>query len=179
MGNPLTLSIGPGLLYLAPTGSTEPTDLATAWAAAWLLLGYTDKGSKFSIATKFDDVLVAEELDPVTIRASSRTVQIDFELAEVTATNLKRVMNGGTITGGSGCVLYDPPTLGQEVPVMLGWQSDDTQERWIFRQCFQTGSVDVERRKSPQKALLPTQWRAVKPAGLNVYRIIEASPARA
>lgn len=179
MGNPLTLSIGPGKLFFALTGSPEPTDLAAAWAAAWLGLGYTDKGSKISIGSKFEDVEVAEELDPVKIMATGRNIMVSFELAEITATNLKRIQNGGTITAASGCVYYDPPALGQEQRCMLGWESDDGQERWIFRQCIQTGSVDIQRQKAPNKATLPAEFRLEKPAGVQPYRVIEASPARA
>lgn len=180
MGNPLTLSIGPGNLYLANSLSTpEPVDLATGLNAGWLGLGYTDEGSEISVETKFEDVMVAEELDPVAILATARTITVAFALAEITATNLKRVFNGGTITNGSGCVIYDPPSLGQEQQCMLLWQSDDLQERWIFRKCIQTGKVSVARKKAPDKATLPAEFRVMKPVGVQPFRIIEASPGRA
>jgi hypothetical protein len=179
MGNPLALSIGPGLLYVAPTGSAEPTDLAAAWPSGWLNPGYTAEGTKVTIETKFEDVEVAEELDPVKIVATARSIMLALALAEITATNLKRTFNGGTITAGSGCVYYDPPALGAETRVMFGWQSDDAQERWIFRQCIQTGKVEIDRKKAPNKAILPGEYRLEKPAGLAPYRVIEASPARA
>lgn len=34
---------GKGHVFVAPKGSTVPTDTTTAWAAAWLDLGYTDE----------------------------------------------------------------------------------------------------------------------------------------
>jgi hypothetical protein len=180
MGNPLALSIGPGKLKLASSlAALEPTDLSTPWDAAWLDLGYTDDGSEISIETKFEDIEVAEELDPVAILATSRVVMCSFALAEITATNLKRVFNGGTITAATGCVYYDPVTLGQEQYAMLGWESDDGQERWIFRKVIQTGKVTVARKKAPDKATLPAEFRAVKPASLPAFRVIEASPSRA
>jgi hypothetical protein len=179
MGNPLTLSIGPGNLYIAPLGTSEPADLVSAWPVGWAGLGYTDDGSEIGIETKYEDVEVAEELDPVAILATARTLTVAFALAEITATNLKRVFNGGTITAGSGFVTYDPVTLGQEVYVMLGWESNDVQERWVFRKAIQTGKVTIARKKAPNKATLPTEFRCVKPAGLNPFKVIEASPARA
>lgn len=179
MGNPLTLSIGPGNLYLAALGTTEPADLVSAWPAGWNALGYTDDGSEIGIETKFEDVEVAEELDPVAILATARTLTVTFALAEITATNLKRVFNGGTITAGSGIVTYDPPALGQEQYVMLGWESNDVQERWVFRKAIQTAKVAVTRKKAPNKATLPTEFRCVKPPSLQPYKVIMASPARA
>jgi hypothetical protein len=180
MGNPLTLSIGPGNLYLAASLSTvEPTDLAGAWPSGWLGLGYTDEGSEITVETKYEDIEVAEELDPVAIMAVARTINVAFALAEMTATNLKRVFNGGTITAGSGCVLYDPVALGAEVYCMLGWESNDVQERWVFRKCIQTDSVKIARKKAPNKATLPVGFRAIKPPSLGAFRAIMASPARA
>jgi hypothetical protein len=180
MGNPLTLSIGPGNLYIASSlSTTEPVDLAAAWPSGWLGLGYTASGSKFKFETKMEDIEVAEELDPVAIMATARTITVSFELAEITATNLKRVMNGGTFTSASGAVYFDPPVLGAEQYCMLGWESNDVQERWIFRKAIQTGAVEVSRQKAPDKATLPTEFRCVKPAGVQPYRAIMASPARA
>jgi hypothetical protein len=180
MGNPLALAIGPGHLKLAASlSTTEPTDLASAWPAGWLDLGYTDAGSKISVETKFEDVNVAEELDPVAVLATARTVMVTFDLAEITATNLKRVFNGGTITAGSGYVYYDPPVLGQEAYCMLGWESDSADERWIFRKAIQTGKVEINRKKAPDKATFPTEFRCIKAASLSPFRVIEASPARA
>lgn len=181
MGNPLTLSIGPGLLKFSPSLATpEPVDLVTAWNAGFFDLGYTDDGSEISVETKYEDVPVAEELDPVQILATARTITVAFALAEITATNLKRVFNGGTITAGSGFVTYDPPVLGSEAYCMLGWESTAGDERWIFRKAIQTGKVTLPRKKAPNKATLPTEFRCVIPsAGVKPYRAIYASPARA
>jgi hypothetical protein len=180
MGNPAALSIGPGNLYISSSlSTTEPIDLAGAWPSGWLGLGYTDDGSEIGIETKMEDVEVAEELDPVAILASARTITVTMALAEITATNLKRVMNGGTFTAGGGYVYFDPPAIGTEQYCMLGWESQDVQERWIFRKAIQTGKLAIARKKAPNKATLPVEFRCVKPTGLQPYRAIMANPARA
>lgn len=179
MGNPLALAIGPGHLKLASSlAAVEPVDLSTPWSNEWIDLGYTDDGSEISVETKFEDIEVAEELDPVAILATSRVIMVSFALAEITASNLKRVWNGGTITAATGCVYYDPVVLGAEQYAMLGWEADDLTERWIFRKTIQTGKVAVPRKKAPDKALLPAEFRAVKPASLPAFRAILASPGR-
>jgi hypothetical protein len=141
MGNPNAISLGAGKLKYAPLGTTEPSDLVTAWVSGWVDLGYTHDGNQFSYALDTDKVEVAEELDPLQIVPTGRAIQVKFILAEITASNLKRALNGGTITTGSGFVTFDPPTITGAVRAMYGWESDDLQERWIFRQCLSRSTV--------------------------------------
>lgn len=178
MGNPAATSLGPGLLYTAPLGTTEPADLVSAWTG-WAALGYTFDGNVFRYKLNVDPVEVAEELDPVRYAPTGRVTKVTFTLAEITATNVKRALNGGTITTGSGFVTYDPPAPGTEVRAMYGWQSDDGQERWIFRQCISSGDIEISRKKGADKAGIPFELNLEKPVGLQPFRVIEISPARA
>lgn len=182
-GNPGALALGPGLLYIGPLGTTEPVDLVTDWgtvSAGWVLLGYTDSGSEFKYAVATDTVDVAEELDPIFNEATSRSGSVSFSLAEITATNLKRAMNGGTITTGTGIVTFEPPDLGSVVRTMLGFQSEDGTERWVYRQCFQTGDMTISRAKGASKATISCEFMLEKPAtGSRPWKSIMASPLRA
>jgi hypothetical protein len=181
-GTPTALALGPGYLYIAPIGTTEPTDLATAWAsisAAWVGLGYTDAGSEFHYQPNVDQVEVAEELDPVSNQVTGRAASVHFNLAEITATNLKRALNGGTIVSGGGYVTFEPPDLGTEVRTMLAFESEDHTERWLFRQCFNTGEITITRAKGAAKATIPCQFNLEKPAsGSRLFKAIMAAPAR-
>lgn len=172
MGNPATIALGAGTLYIAPLGTPEPTNLATAWDEDWIDLGYTAEGSEFAYEITSAPVEVAEELDPVRIVTTGRNARVNFALAEITAANLKRALNGGTITSGTGIVTFDPPAIGTEVRTMLGFQSEDDQERWIFRQCLQSGSVAIARRKGADKSTMPVSFALEKPAGLQPFRAI-------
>jgi len=181
-GTPANLALGPGYLYLAPLGTTEPVDVATAIAsvsANWLLLGYTDQGSTFNYQLNTDQVMVAEELDIIQNVPTGRTMSVDFALAEITATNLKRAFNGGTITSGSGVVFFEPPVLGTEVRVMLLFESEDHTERWVYRQVYNNGQIAMPRQKGAAKAVIPVTFQLEKPAtGLNPFRAIMISPGR-
>jgi hypothetical protein len=177
-GTPSAISLGPGYLYIAPLGSTEPTDLTTAWDAAWTLLGYTDDGSTFSYQLDTDDVEVAEELDPIKTAVNSRSAKVTFALAELTATNLKRAMNGGTITTGTGIVTFEPPDLGTETRTMLGFESEDHQERWVYRQCFSNGEVSIDRKKGNNKSVIATEWKLEKPNAAKIFKAIMSAPGR-
>jgi hypothetical protein len=184
-GTPANLALGVGYIYIADLGTTEPTDLATAWSAVsanWVLVGYTDQGSEFHYTLNTDTVDVAEELDPLQVVSTGRTANVQFAMAEVTATNLKRALNApnSTITAGTGVVYFEPPDLGTEVRRMIGWEAEDHTERWIFRQCFNSGDISMQRRKGAANATITTQFNLEKPAsGSRLFRAIMASPGRA
>lgn len=165
-GNAASVRVGPGRLLIAALGSTEPTDLATAWDAAFVEIGYTDAGSTFTFEGTFEDVEVAEEYVPIDVLETARNISIEFAAAEVTALNLQRAFNGGTITSETGFVTFEPPDAGVATHVMLGWESDETPalERWLFRDVVNTGSVAIARQKAPAKATIPMTFRALIPS---------------
>lgn len=180
-GKPETISLGPGYLYIAVLGTPEPTDLTTPWAtvsSSWVHLGYTSEGSEFTYEMTSENVEVAEELDPVAIALTGRNMGVGFALAQITATNLKYAMNGGTITAGTGIVTFEPPDLGEETSVMLGFESEDHEERWVYRQCLNQGSIGVPRRKGADKSLINCEFKLTKPTGVKPFKAILASPTR-
>lgn len=168
--------LGPGFLFTAPLGSTEPADLATAWPAVWLPLGYTDDGSELAYALSTDIVEVAEELDALFTQVTARNISVTFASAEPTARNMQAAMNGGVITNSAGSpfVILEPPDLGTEVRVMLGFQTEDGKRREIYRQCFQRGNITTGRKKGTAKGLIPMEWAVEKPAtGERPFRWIQ------
>jgi hypothetical protein len=172
MGNPKAVRVGPGRLFIAPLGTAEPTNLSSDWNAAFVPVGYTDEGSSFTFDQTFEDVNVAEEYDPVDTLQTARSISINFAAAEVTASNLQKAFNGGDVETAAGIVTFEPPEAGDYTPVMVGWESDDGLERWVFRRCVQVGSVEIARRKAPDKATIPMQFRATKPEGVASFVFI-------
>jgi hypothetical protein len=177
-GNAAALALGPGQLYIAVLGTTEPTDLTTPWetvSAAWIPLGYTDEGSTLNYSVDSENVEVAEELDPIAVALTSRELGLSFALAEITASNLKRALNGGTITVGVGIVTFEPPDLGEEVRTMLGWESEDHTERWVYRKCMQVGAMEMSRAKGAAKATISCDYRLERPAAAKPFKAIMAT----
>ncbi|GAA2022543.1 hypothetical protein WDZ16_12940 [Pseudokineococcus marinus] len=162
-GNPRALSLGPGHLLMAPIGSEEPVDLSSPWPAAWGRIGYTEEGSTFNMETSFEDVPVAEELEPLDSAPTGRTGSVSFASAEVTTQSLRRAMNGGTITTGAGFKTFEPPELGEELYVMIGFESEDGKERHVWRKGKQTGSVEMARRKGAAKTTISNTFTLYKP----------------
>lgn len=172
MGNPVAVRVGPGKLYIAPLATPEPDDLDEAWDDDFVELGYTAEGSNFVFENTFEDVMVAEEHEAIEILQTTRQINVNFSLAEMTAENMARAFNGGEVTTDRGVTTFEPPAAGDATPVMIGWESDDGRERWVFRRCVQVGSVDIPRRKAPDKAVLPMSFRCTKPAGATAFKML-------
>jgi hypothetical protein len=181
-GNVQALALGPGYLYWAPLSTTEPTDLVTPWAevaAGWIELGYTETGSEFMYQLQTAAVKVAEELDTIKNAPTDRTASVTFNLAQLTATNLGIASNGGTIQVNGAVVTFEPPALGSEQRAMIGFESEDHQERWIWRQCLMNGQMKITRAKGAANATIACVFELEKPPGANIYHAILANPARA
>lgn len=152
------IRVGPGDLYIAAVGAAEPADLTVAWGVPWVKLGYTEEGHSFTASRSFEPVEVAEEIDPVRYEPTGREMRVEFALAEMTALNLSRALNGGTVVAGTGITTFEPPDPGAEVRVALGWEAKDKKERWVWRKCLNTGDIEIARRKAPDKATIPCSF---------------------
>lgn len=179
MGNANAIALGPGTLKTAVLSSAEPASLVAPWDGAWVDLGYTFEGHTFTVSTEVEEVEVAEELEPLFYVPVKRVGTVAFILAEVTATNLSRALNGGTIVTQSGYVTFEPPDLGEEVRRMYAWQSTDAEERMVWRQVFNQGDVEINRRKGSEKAGIPFEANLEKPSGLKPWKYWAATPDRA
>ena len=163
---------GPGKLYIAAVGSTEPTDLSTALAAPWTtgFVGYTDSGHTFTSTRSYENVEVAETLLPIAKVPTGLDEQIEFAFAEITAKNLQRALNGATITAsGTGPTSIDkiePLAFGAtETRVAILWEANDASERWVFRKVVQTGAIAVARQRGAAKATIPVTFSLEQPSG--------------
>ena len=179
MGNAQALSLGPGTLRVANIGTTEPIDLVTAWPAGWVQCGYTFEGHVFSYQLELAAVEVAEELDVLLWVPTGRKGKVTFTLAELTASNLKRALNGGVMSTGAGFVTIEPPDFGTETSLMYGFESTDATERWVFRQCKSAGEIQISRKKGADKAGIPLELNLEKPAAARLFKAMMATPVRA
>lgn len=188
------IKLGPGTLYVAPLGTTEPTAVTGAWPSGWIALGYTDGGSTIAKGITTSPVTVEEEVYAVTNPITGVTQTIAFDLAQATAFNYLLASNAGVGTPGAGTGLVaattgtnpdgsiwvEDPGLGLEVRIMVGWDAlpkagtvGDPFGRFLARQCLQTGTITETHKKAPQKDLYTTTWTLELPTtGLNPYRKI-------
>ena len=185
-----TLSTDPGYLLWAPPGTAEPTHTVTGsvfsddWTTVegWVVLGATPEGHAFSWSTSTETIEVAEFLDPIKYVETGRSGSFSFALADVKMSNLKRALNGGTVTttGSTTTTMstYTPAGLGNSTRCMIGWESQDHTERLIGYQCFNTGSVEIARRKGTDYARIPVEFALETPTGGVPFKYVTAGAAR-
>ena len=166
----------PGILRLAPVGTEEPDTYDDAWPTGWVTLGYTDEGSAFNYEISTDNVEVAEELDVLARVTTGRDASVEVALAEITKRNLVIAFNGGIVAGDGLDWEFEPPDLGDEARVMLGWDALKTTAnndlRMVFRQCLQGGSLGMENRKGATKSTISANFQLEKPiTGAKLLRI--------
>jgi hypothetical protein len=169
----------PGKLFIAPLGTTEPITVTAAWPAGWVPMGYTDEGSAFNYEVSTDNVEVAEELDVLARVTTGRDASVEFALAEITYRNLTIAFNGGIVVGDATAWSFEPPDLGNETRVMLGWDAlpvvGSNDLRMVFRQCLQGGSLGLENRKGATKSTIGANFQLEKPAsGAKLLKIMGA-----
>ena len=140
-----------------------------AWPAAWVPVGVTKDGSEFKWTPQVGGIEVAEYVLPLRYVTTGVESSISFAMAEFTARNLAFALNGGSVTtvSGTGATLLTevaPPALGAEVRTMIGWESEDSTERAIFRQCFQGGDVSIAHKKGTDNASIGVEFSLEQPS---------------
>jgi hypothetical protein len=176
-------------LFWAPLATAEPVNTVVAsvftdaWPVAWINLGATKEGNAFTAETSVEPVKVAELFDPVRWNTVDRISSIEFALADVNLANLKKAMNGGTLTVVSGLTTttlssYTPPTPGSEVRSMIGWESLDATVRLICYQCLQGGAISFENRRRPEYAAIACKFNLEAPTSGIPFKFYTAGTAR-
>lgn len=167
-GTPGNVVLGPGRLYYAPLGTTEPTSCSAALPSAWRVVGYTDAGSTVETELTSEAVEVAEELDPIRFVQTRRATRITFAMAEATVSRLALAYGSGAGRADDAAG-YEFPIPDNIVSVMFVWDKLDVPSasncRWIFRQNSPSGTIAAARQKAPQKSTLPVTFNCELPTG--------------
>jgi hypothetical protein len=182
------IAVDPGYLFIAPLGTAEPTHTVVGsvftdtWPAPWKLIGATEEGHNFTFSTSTETIEVAEFLDPIKYVETGRSGSIAFAMASIVMSNFKAALNGGTVTttGTTTTTMasYTPPALGASVRQMIGWESQDSTERLVAYQCFNTAGVSIARRKGAAKATIPVEFALEVPTSGAPFRYLTAGATR-
>lgn len=87
------LIMGPASVFGGVVGSTEPTDVSTAWDAAFRNLGATEGGVKIIVNRTFANLAADQIVDVPGRRLVLREVFVETNLAEATLDNLALLLN--------------------------------------------------------------------------------------
>src|SRR5438034_1269733 len=95
-------AIGAGRLYHAPLATALPSFTVTAsvftdttWTG-WSLLGITKNGHELNYNLAVGQIDAEEYLDPIQYVTTGRTSGMKFELQQIHATNIRKMLNAGT-----------------------------------------------------------------------------------
>lgn len=181
----------PGFLWIAALGTTPPTNTVAGGVftdvvdSAFIPLGPTAAGSRFSYSTTVEPIRVAELFDPVKWATTERNGSMAFNLADYTLSNYRRALNGGVAalaptsgTGATALYTIEPPNPGTEVRAMILWESTDGTVRLLLRQCLQGGEIQSAFAKAPEIAVIPCEFRMEKPATLQPWIMWAAGAER-
>ena len=184
------LSVGPGYLYYAPTGTALPANTVAgsiftdAWATAgaWLPWGVTREGHEFQYTVETDTINGAEYYDPLVIVTTGRAAQISFECMTIIKSTMYRALNGANVqqssSGTTMLTTVTPPAIGSELRCMIGWESNDNTERLVMEQAFQAGTLTISRRKGADAAGLTMEFHAELPSSGYPFQHFFAGAAR-
>tara|TARA_Y100000114_G_C11760922_1_gene329677 strand:- start:2002 stop:2601 length:600 start_codon:yes stop_codon:yes gene_type:complete len=174
--------LGTGNLFVASEtdinsgDATFPTNPATAPSASyWDNIGYSEGGFSLEYDKTFEDVMVAEEIDPIKTIKTAQEVRITGELAQASLRNLKFAMAGGTTTAdtpSSGYTELVPPSTDsfEEKSLLLRVNAPGTDEAGTAKvrdiqvpRAVNIGAFSMVHAKAPQKVTITIEYKVLKP----------------
>lgn len=168
--------LGTGVLYIGAEAAAFPTDPTTTPSSSdWTDIGYSESGWTLDYDKTFEDVMVAEEIDPIFTIKTAQEVRISGELAQVSLANLKEAMGGGTITTGAPSVGFSelkPPSSDSflEKSLMLRIDAPDStlggtlkKRDVLVPRAVNVGAFSMTHAKAPQKVLVAVEYKVLKP----------------
>ena len=184
--------VGTGVLYVAAIGNDGnasgdyvafPTDDgANAWAdpaSHWLDVGYSEDGWTLEMDKTFEDIMVAEEIDPIATFKTAQEVRLTGELAQASQANIQVALGGGTITTGDGSNGYVsgynailPPSTDDfdEKSLLLIVDGPAGADRHVeIPRAINVGAFSMAHQKAPQKVVIGIEFKVLKPKSVSQY----------
>lgn len=184
--------VGTGVLYVAAIGNDGnasgdyvafPTDDgANAWAdpaSDWLDVGYSEDGWTLEMDKTFEDIMVAEEIDPIATFKTAQEVRLTGELAQASQANIQVALGGGTITTGDGSNGYVsgynailPPSTDNfdEKSLLLIVDGPAGADRHVeIPRAINVGAFSMAHQKAPQKVVIGIEFKVLKPKSVSQY----------
>ena len=191
--------IGTGVLYIKdattsslvfPGDDSGDWDDPTAMTVAWEEVGYSEDGWTLEMDKTFEDIMVAEEVDPIKTIKTAQEVRLTGELSQASHAKLVYAMGGGTSTSGkigsgvngaagtsaTGFTTLVPPTSSSFVEYSLVLETDGPKgtngvaTRMVrVPRAVNTGSFSMAHAKAPQKVVLATEFKILVPESTGLH----------
>jgi len=170
--------IGTGVLYVGAKGSTFPVEdstTTTAWAdldSAWTDVGYSEDGWTLEYDKTFEDIMVAEEIDPIKSVKTAQEIRLTGTLSQASLTSLKEAFGGGTITEddstnfASGFDVLTPPgtdDFTEKSLILVTEGPGGAIRHFHIPRAVNVGAFSMAHQKAPQKVLLAVEFKILVP----------------
>ncbi len=171
---------GPGLLYVAPLGTTLPItdahgEYPITWPTGWVAVGYTDAGIDSTYTPTIKEIMVDEETSPVDDVLSAEKFIVQAKLAEVTLQNYNYAISASTFTStpaesdtkvsvGSNPLTY--VMVGIEGPA----PGTNKQRLILVQKAIAKGAVAIKMQRK-DKVVFAVEFDARKISGQPLYTI--------
>nr|BAR25869.1 hypothetical protein [uncultured Mediterranean phage uvMED] len=190
--------LGTGTLYTAlesdlngssPSATFPANPSAGPDTTYWTDIGYSEGGFSLEYDKTFEDVMVAEEIDPIKTIKTAQEVRVTGELAQASLSNLKLAMAGGTVsadTPASGYSTLVPPTTDSflEYGLLLRVNAPGTDEAGTGKvrdihvpRAVNIGAFSMVHAKAPQKVTITVEYKVLKPNSdapfSNIFKVID------
>jgi len=175
--------IGTGVLYVADrttSGLAFPGDdgsgnwqsVATA-SAAWRDIGYSEDGWTLEMDRTFEDILVAEEVDPIKTIKTAQEARLMGELSQASLANLSVAMgqidsyvseNDGDFAAGYDVVKAPITDSFSEMAALLIAEGPAGADRHVqMPRTVSVGAFSMSHAKAPQKVVIATEFKLLVP----------------
>lgn len=162
-----------GDVYVAPIGSTAPTNATTALTAAWKKLGYlSTDGPGITPGLDTFEISGWQSAYPLRRGVTGRSLEVSFTMEQLYSESVKLAFGGGTISGTSPDYTYTPPAPSDtdDRAVVIEGIDGTTQIRLYIPAAAVTtvGQVQFQRGAA---AAVPITMAAIGQAGVDIVKI--------
>jgi hypothetical protein len=175
--------IGTGVLYVADrtaSGLAFPGDdgsgnwqsVATA-SAAWRDIGYSEDGWTLEMDRTFEDILVAEEVDPIKTIKTAQEARLMGELSQASLKNLSVAMgqidsyvseDNSDFAAGYDVIKSPITDSFSEMAALLLAEGPAGADRHIqMPRVVSVGAFSMSHAKAPQKVVIATEFKLLVP----------------
>ena len=172
--------IGTGVLYVADRTTSSlafPGDNSGAWAdvdvAKWRDIGYSEDGWTLEMDRTFEDILVAEEVDPIKTIKTAQEARLMGELSQASLKNLAIAMgqndafvseNDSNFAAGYDVVETPDTNAFAELAGLLITEGPAGADRHVqMPRMVSVGAFSMSHAKAPQKVVIATEFKLLVP----------------
>lgn len=145
-----------GRLYIAPKGTTAPTDVTAAWPAGWDDFGYlSDDGVEMSYSTETDDINAWQSLTPIRKILTSVDMTLQFTAIELKTKTITLYFPSSTISTSGGVSTLSIPSAPDpdERAIGVEWVDGDLTNRLVIPRSEVTNRDSITLARSGAVAL--------------------------